>query len=92
MSVVASRLQHLLGMISHPLGKLLLYGFLCVGLGIGIIPSSRLHAQAISGDLVGTVSDATGGTVPNVTVTTHKHWYQQPAFGYNQFHGRIPVL
>ncbi|MBZ5590830.1 MAG: carboxypeptidase regulatory-like domain-containing protein [Acidobacteriia bacterium] len=30
---------------------------------------SRLHAQAISGDLVGSVTDATGAAIPNATVT-----------------------
>jgi hypothetical protein len=38
--------------------------------GTGLTPfSARLHAQAISGDLVGTVADATGAVVPNATVT-----------------------
>ena len=30
---------------------------------------SNLHAQAISGDLVGIVTDATGAAIPNVSVT-----------------------
>jgi len=39
-------------------------------LGMGITPlSAPLHAQAISGDLVGTVTDASGAVVPNATVT-----------------------
>jgi hypothetical protein len=39
-------------------------------LSTGLAPfSARLHAQAISGDLVGTVADATGAVVPNATVT-----------------------
>src|SRR5580704_10125034 len=38
--------------------------------GTGVIPlSTTLYAQAISGDLVGTVADATGAVVPNATVT-----------------------
>src|SRR5260370_17521699 len=37
--------------------------------GTGGAPfSTRLYAQAISGDLVGTVADATGAVVPNATV------------------------
>ncbi len=39
-------------------------------LGTGVAPfSARLYAQAISGDLVGTVADATGAVVPNARVT-----------------------
>ena len=38
--------------------------------GTGGAPfSTRVYAQAISGDLVGTVADATGAVVPNATVT-----------------------
>jgi hypothetical protein len=38
--------------------------------GTGVAPfSTRVYAQAISGDLVGTVADATGAVVPNATVT-----------------------
>src|SRR5580658_2971073 len=39
-------------------------------LGTGLAPfSTTLHAQAISGDLVGTIADATGAVIPNATVT-----------------------
>ncbi len=39
-------------------------------IGTGITSfSERLEAQAISGDLVGTVADATGAVVPNATIT-----------------------
>jgi hypothetical protein len=34
---------------------------------LGLVPSA--HAQAISGDLVGSVQDSSGGALPNVTVT-----------------------
>ena len=38
--------------------------------GTGVAPfSTRVYAQAVSGDLVGTVADATGAVVPNATVT-----------------------
>jgi hypothetical protein len=38
--------------------------------GTGVEPfSTRVYAQAISGDLVGTVADASGAVVPNATVT-----------------------
>jgi hypothetical protein len=44
--------------------------FVLLLIGTGITPfSERLQAQAISGDLVGTVADATGAVVPNVTIT-----------------------
>jgi hypothetical protein len=39
-----------------------------IGTGITLF-SAKLQAQAISGDLVGTVTDATGAIVPNATVT-----------------------
>jgi hypothetical protein len=39
-----------------------------LGTGIATFPAP-LHAQAISGDLVGTVTDASGAVVPNATVT-----------------------
>jgi hypothetical protein len=35
---------------------------------LGVTVDKPLHAQAISGDLVGTVLDKTGGVVPNATV------------------------
>ena len=38
-------------------------------LAIGVMLSASLWAQAISGDIVGTVTDATKAVVPNVTVT-----------------------
>src|SRR5579864_825455 len=38
-------------------------------LAIGVMLSANLWAQATSGDIVGTVTDATKAVVPNVTVT-----------------------
>lgn len=37
-------------------------------LAVGVMVDKPLHAQAISGDLVGTVVDKTGGAVPNAAV------------------------
>ena len=39
---------------------------ICIGITLS---STQLRAQAISGDLVGTVTDETGAVVPNATVT-----------------------
>ncbi|MBV8830676.1 MAG: TonB-dependent receptor, partial [Acidobacteriaceae bacterium] len=36
---------------------------------LSVLPGNNLEAQAISGNLVGTVLDSTGATVPNATVT-----------------------
>jgi hypothetical protein len=45
-----------------------LYVLLLICMGI-TFSSTNLPAQAVSGDLVGTVTDASGAIVPNVTVT-----------------------
>ncbi len=42
---------------------------LCLALAALLLAPARLEAQAISGDLVGTVVDPTGAGVPNVSVT-----------------------
>src|SRR5580704_3528179 len=47
-----------------------LYFCVLVGFLAGVAPfAARLQAQAISGDLVGRVTDASGAIVPNVSVT-----------------------
>ena len=47
-----------------------LFNVLLVLFSAGVAPfAARLHAQAISGDLVGRVSDASGAIVPGVSVT-----------------------
>ena len=44
--------------------------FLCVGLVVALLtPSTHVLAQAVNGTLLGTVSDASGATVPNAKVT-----------------------
>jgi hypothetical protein len=40
----------------------------CLGTGITLL-SPKLEAQAVSGDLVGTVTDASGAIVPDATIT-----------------------
>jgi hypothetical protein len=48
----------------------ILFNLLLIVLAAGATPfAARLHAQAISGDLVGRVTDASGAIVPNVSVT-----------------------
>src|SRR5260370_39305753 len=55
--------MHRLNALLHSLPVLFLFG-------TGVAPfSTRVYAQAISGDLVGTVADASGAVVPNATVT-----------------------
>jgi hypothetical protein len=50
--------------------RIILYTALLLPAITGLAPfTALLHAQAISGDLVGTVIDATGAAVPNVSVT-----------------------
>ena len=54
----------------HRLQALLYWLPLLLVLGMGVTPfSAPLYAQAISGDLVGTVTDVSGAVVPNATVT-----------------------
>src|SRR5690242_14681264 len=40
----------------------------CVGTGLALL-SLKLEGQAVSGDLVGNVTDTTGATVPDATIT-----------------------
>ena len=52
------------------LRTLLQFGLIALILGVGLwAPSAKLNGQVISGDLVGTVTDASGAAIPNVTVT-----------------------
>ena len=48
----------------------ILFNLILIVLAAGVVPfAARLQAQAISGDLVGRVTDASGAIVPNVSVT-----------------------
>ena len=51
-------------------GRRILFNLFFIVLVAGVAPfAARLQAQAISGDLVGRVIDASGAIVPNVSVT-----------------------
>ena len=60
-------MRHRLG--GHAITRWFIGACMLVVVSMGVFLSHNLQAQAISGDLVGTITDSSGAAVPNATVT-----------------------